>query len=71
MGHISPLNRLSDVIQFLFFTGILGPVVNATLGVIALTAGGKIPHNQYIQVWLTWWISNLAGISIFTPALLN
>lgn len=45
--------------------------MNATVGVIALTAGGKIPHNQYIQVWLTWWISNLGGIFIFTPALLN
>ncbi len=71
IGHISPLNRLSDVIKFLFFTGMLGPVVNATVGVKALTAGGKIPHSQYIQVWLTWWISNLAGIFIFKPALLN
>jgi integral membrane sensor domain MASE1 len=45
------------------------PVVNATVGVTALTAGGKIPNSQYIQVWLTWWISNVAGVFIFTPAL--
>jgi integral membrane sensor domain MASE1 len=50
---------------------MLGPVLNATVGVTALTAGGKIPNSQYIQVWLTWWISNVAGVFIFKPALLN
>ncbi|MBK1990810.1 MASE1 domain-containing protein [Sphaerospermopsis aphanizomenoides BCCUSP55] len=71
IGDISPLKRLSDLIKFLIFTGMLGPVVNATVGVTALTLGGKIPNIQYIPVWLTWWVSNVAGILIFTPTLLN
>ncbi|MDD1416685.1 MASE1 domain-containing protein [Dolichospermum sp. ST_con] len=67
----SPLERLSDVSKFLVFTGMIGPMVNATAGVTALTLGGKIPISNYPQVWLTWWISNVAGIFIFTPALLS
>ena len=67
----SPLERLSDVSKFLVFTGMIGPMVNATAGVTALTLGGKIPISSYIQVWVTWWISNVAGIFIFTPALLS
>jgi signal transduction histidine kinase/CheY-like chemotaxis protein len=67
----SPLERLSYVIKFLVFTGMIGPVVNATTGVTALTLGGKIPMTSYAEVWITWWISNVAGIFIFTPALLS
>jgi signal transduction histidine kinase/ActR/RegA family two-component response regulator len=67
----SPLERLGDVSKFLLFTGIIGPIVNATTGVTALTLGGKIPITNYAEVWITWWISNVAGIFIFTPALLS
>jgi signal transduction histidine kinase/integral membrane sensor domain MASE1/ActR/RegA family two-component response regulator len=71
IGNIDPFKRPQDVIKFLLFTGIIGPVVNATVGVTALTLGGKIPNHEYLIVWLTWWISNVAGIFIFTPALLT
>lgn len=66
-----PLKRLSDVIKLLVFTGMIGPMVNATVGITALTLGGKISINSYPHTWLTWWISNVAGILIFTPALLT
>ncbi|TAF03063.1 MAG: response regulator [Nostocales cyanobacterium] len=71
IGDIYPLKRLGDAIKFLFITGMIGPVVNATVGVTALTLGGKISSSAYSQTWLTWWISNVAGIFIFTPALLS
>jgi two-component system NtrC family sensor kinase len=67
----SPLERLNNVSEFLLFTGMFGPVVNATVGVTTLTLGGKIPISSYTGVWITWWISNVAGIFIFTPALLS
>ncbi|MEA5576328.1 MASE1 domain-containing protein [Anabaena sp. UHCC 0451] len=71
ISNIYPFKRLGDVVKFLAFTGMIGPVVNATVGVTALTLGGKISSSIYIQTWLTWWISNVAGIFIFTPALLT
>ncbi len=71
VGTGSPLERISDVTIFLVFTGMIGPIVNATAGVTALTLGGKISLDNYPEVWVTWWISNVAGIFIFTPALLS
>ena len=67
----SPLERLSDVRKFLVFTGMIGPIVSATAGVTALTLGGKISIIDFTNQWVTWWISNVAGIFIFTPALLT
>ncbi|QXE26072.1 two-component hybrid sensor and regulator [Richelia sinica FACHB-800] len=71
MSDRSPLKKLTHVSKFLFFTGMLGPVVNATAGVLALTLGGKVPYSNFTEVWLTWWVSNVAGIFIFAPALLT
>ncbi|MTJ11935.1 response regulator [Anabaena sp. UHCC 0187] len=71
VGTHSPLARLSTVSKFLVLIGMFGPIINATIGVAALTLGGKIPINSYNEVWVTWWISNVAGIFIFTPALLS
>jgi two-component system NtrC family sensor kinase len=67
----SPLKKLTHVSKFLAFTGMLGPVVNATSGVLALTLGGNVPYSNFSQVWLTWWVSNVAGIFIFAPPLLT
>ncbi|MTJ55566.1 two-component hybrid sensor and regulator, partial [Anabaena sp. UHCC 0253] len=71
VGTQSPLERLSDVIKFLILTGMIGPIINATAGVTALTLGGKVAVTSYTEVWTTWWISNVAGIFIFTPVLLS
>ena len=67
----SPLERLSDVSKFLVFTGMIGPIVNATAGAIGLILLGKISIIDFTNAWVTWWISNVAGIFIFTPALLT
>lgn len=67
----NPFRRLNDVYQFLAFTGILAPVINATSGVICLGLGGKITWSMFGNIWLTWWVSNVAGICIFTPAIFS
>ena len=66
-----PLGKINNALYFLICIGILGTVVNATVGVSALSLGRKIPINQYNQVWFTWWVSNVSGIFIFTPAVLS
>lgn len=57
--------------KFLILTGMVGPIVNATVGVASLTLSGKVPWTAYGTVWLTWWISNVSGIFIVTPILLS
>ncbi|MEH2050153.1 MASE1 domain-containing protein [Nostoc sp.] len=66
-----PLERVADVFKFLILTGMVGPIINATVGVACLALSGKVPWPAYGTVWLTWWISNVSGIFIVTPILLS
>ncbi|MEH2083995.1 MAG: MASE1 domain-containing protein, partial [Nostoc sp.] len=66
-----PLERVTDVFKFLILTGMVGPGINATVGVACLALSGKVPWTAYGTVWLTWWISNVSGIFIITPILLS
>ncbi len=66
-----PLAQVPDVFKFLIFTGMIGPTVNATVGVASLTLSHKVPWSASGSVWLIWWISNVSGIFIVTPILLS
>ncbi|MEH2113848.1 MASE1 domain-containing protein [Nostoc sp.] len=66
-----PLERVPDVFKFLILTGMVGPTINATVGVACLALSSKVPWPAYGTVWLTWWISNVSGIFIVTPILLS
>ncbi|OLP18247.1 histidine kinase [Leptolyngbya sp. 'hensonii'] len=66
-----PLDRVTHVFKFLILAGMVGPVINATVGVACLALSGKLPWAAYGTVWLTWWISNVSGIFIVTPILLS
>ncbi len=59
-----------DVFKFAILAGLLSPTVSATIGVTSLTWGGFASLEQYISVWLTWWLGDAAGILIITPALI-
>lgn len=66
-----PLERITDVFKFLFLTGAIAPIINATVGVLCLVLSNKLAWTSYSSVWLTWWISNISGIFIVTPILLS
>ncbi len=67
----NPFERLPSLLGFFGYVALTGPLVNATVGVGSLALGGTLPWSVYGSVWLTWWISNVAGIFIFTPALFS
>ncbi|MBC1237307.1 MASE1 domain-containing protein [Nostoc sp. 2RC] len=66
-----PLQRVPDTFKFLILAGMVGPNINATVGVACLALSGKVPWTAYGTVWLTWWISNVSGIFIVTPVMLS
>ena len=66
-----PLNKVHNTFIFLICTGILGTLINATVGFGALTLGGEVIWHNYEQVWFTWWVSKVSGILIFTPVILS
>ncbi|BBC25644.1 MASE1 domain-containing protein [Pseudanabaena sp. ABRG5-3] len=66
-----PFRRLNDVYKFLLLTCVFAPMINATVGVVCLCLGSKVTWSNFGITWLTWWISNVAGICIFTPVILS
>ena len=71
IGQESQLRNFRNVAQFFGFTALMGTMVNATAGVTALCLGSTIAWSGYPNVWLTWWVSNVTGIFVLTPALLS
>jgi signal transduction histidine kinase len=43
--------------------------ISASIGVGALVATGHAAWNDFIPIWITWWLGNLAGAILTTPAL--
>ncbi|MEQ1490611.1 MAG: MASE1 domain-containing protein [Terricaulis sp.] len=43
--------------------------VSATVGVIALASTGHAAWDAITPIWITWWLGNLAGAILLTPAL--
>jgi two-component system, NtrC family, sensor kinase len=70
-GRWYPFERVADTSKFLVFTALLGPTVNATIGVAMLVFAQKVPWNAYASIWPVWWISNVAGIFILSPVILS
>jgi signal transduction histidine kinase/integral membrane sensor domain MASE1/ActR/RegA family two-component response regulator len=64
-------DRPNHVLQFMLITSMIGPMLSATFGLIAMILIGKVSLENYHSVWFTWWVSNFAGILVFTPALIK
>lgn len=68
--NINPFLQIKDVFKFFTLSGILAPLVSATVGVTTLCFGGQVSWSNFPKSWLVWWVSNVAGIFVFTPVLL-
>ena len=66
-------NALKDGAAVLRFVGVaaLMCAVSAGLGSVSLLVSGVIPSAIWGTVALTWWIGDVAGVLILTPALLG
>jgi len=50
---------------------LISTVVSATIGVIALSAGGIVPRDQFGQTWLAWWQGDVLGDLVVAPFLVT
>jgi PAS domain S-box-containing protein len=55
---------LRDVLGLALFGGILGSAVGATAGASVLWLAGI---DQFIRVWLLWWIANTMSVVVLAP----
>lgn len=66
-----PFRRASQVFHFVGWGAIAAQMISATVGVVALCVGQFVPWSNFVASWITWWVSNVAGVLIFTPLLLT
>ncbi|WP_199249308.1 MASE1 domain-containing protein [[Phormidium] sp. ETS-05] len=66
-----PFHRASEVFQFVAWGAMGGQIISATVGIGALCVGQWVPWSAFGAAWITWWVSNVAGVLIFTPVLLT
>lgn len=66
-----PFHRAIQVFHFVGWGAIAAQMIGATVGVGALCLGQFVPWSNFAASWITWWVSNAAGVLIFTPLLLT
>ena len=66
-----PFHRAIQVFHFVGWGAIAAQMIGATVGVGALCLGQFVPWSNFAPSWITWWVSNAAGVLIFTPLLLT
>lgn len=62
-------NQVNHIFRFVGVV-VMMCLVSSTTGTTAVYAGGIIDANQYFTTWLTWWLGDVSGIILFTPAIL-
>jgi diguanylate cyclase (GGDEF)-like protein len=63
-------NRAPDVFKFALLAGLLSTAVGATIGVTSLVWSGLASPEDYLRIWLTWWLGDAGGSLIVAPALI-
>ena len=62
--------RQKDVLALVLFSAEISTAIAATIGVVALCAGGVQPWKGSLDLWLLWWLGDASGIIIIAPLLL-
>lgn len=63
-------DKAPDVFKFAFLASLLSTAVSATVGATSLIWIGSATPNDYLAIWLTWWLGDAAGSLIVAPALI-
>jgi len=65
-----PFNNLAHIARFIVIL-IMATMVSATFGVTTLYLSQVINLEAYGLLWLTWWLGDLVGGTVFVPFLLT
>ena len=47
--------------------GMLAAAISAIIGVTSLALGGLAHWNEFVRIWLTWWLGDVGGFLLFAP----
>jgi signal transduction histidine kinase/DNA-binding NarL/FixJ family response regulator len=68
--HPPWLAYIQDVLLFVTFGAATSAAISATLGSFSLCFIGQAAVSDFLEIWRTWWTSNITGILLATPLLL-
>ncbi|MFI3136057.1 MAG: MASE1 domain-containing protein, partial [Methylococcaceae bacterium] len=66
-GFPNALAGEREVFLLFFFGGLLSTLINSTLAVSTLVVAARMPAENALINWVTWWLGDALGIFIFTP----
>jgi PAS domain S-box-containing protein len=61
--------RARSFFAFAVLAGAVATAVSATLGVTSLALAGLAHWPRFGEIWLTWWLGDMAGALVVTPVL--
>jgi len=61
--------RAQSFFAFAVLAGVAATAVSATVGVTSLVLGGHAGWSRVAEIWLTWWLGDMAGALVVTPVL--
>ena len=61
--------RVRSFLTFVALGALASTMVSATVGTLALIAGGLAPASAFVPVSLSWWLGDAAGALILAPGL--
>jgi diguanylate cyclase (GGDEF)-like protein len=62
--------RAQDVFKFALLAGLLSTTVSATMGATSLIWSGLASPDDFMPIWLTWWLGDAGGSLIIAPVLI-
>jgi integral membrane sensor domain MASE1 len=65
------LERVADVLAFVFVAGGLCTAISATIGVITLCAAAVQPWERFPVLWFDWWLGDALGAMVCAPAIVT
>ena len=60
----------TGVAKFALICCVPSTIISATLGVGTLSLSGYADWVDFISIWMTWWMGDLAGALVLTPVIL-
>ena len=70
---VGPRVGLTRVVQVLTLAAcaVVGALISACFGSVALRLGNVITADEFADVWRTWWLSDFCGALVVTPVILS
>src|SRR5712691_1164579 len=67
---IRSMERTMNLFRFVLLAAMASTVLSASIGVTSLCLGGSAEWNEFLAIWVTWWLGDIVSNLIIAPLLL-